>query len=527
MSASGMVDGEVEASPYGAGLSPLLSIDGISKSFGAFKALDDVSLEIAAGEVHCLLGENGAGKSTLCNLIFGVYRADSGTMKLDGALHLPSGPGDALNCGVAMVHQHFSLVPDLTVLDNLLLGQSRGILHRKRFSEKLEDVSRHYGLAVRPQAVIQDLSVGERQRVEIVKCLMRQPRLLILDEPTAVLLPEEIDRLMEICGHVAAEGCSVVLVTHKLAEIKRAANRVTVLRRGRTVARSDRPNEQIEDLVRAMIGRDRDFASGANSRRSRPTEPDRASAGDAPLTIQSLSYTGPDGVERLSNIDLTVYRGEIVGVAGVEGNGQSELGAILGGMLTATSGRYTVAGKDVAHCSAGSITEAGVGIVPEDRHRVGCILDLSLAENLFLNQLHRFTRFGMLQRSSLRRSAVGQMDAFDIRAAGPDVAFSSLSGGNQQKAVLAREISLPDLRLLVAAQPTRGLDIGAIDAIYGQIREAARNDVGILLISSELDELLSVADRIVVMYRGRIMGECPAEPDQRKRIGAMMAGHVQ
>ena len=346
-------EGEAKAFPIVARSLPLLSIDGICKSFGVFKALGDVSLEVAAGEVHCLLGENGAGKSTLCNLIFGVHQPDAGEMKLQGVPHAPSGPADALGREIAMVHQHFSLVPDLTVLDNLLLGQSRGVLRRRAYVERLKEVSQQYGLAVRPEALIQDLSVGERQHVEIVKCLMRAPRLLILDEPTAVLLPEEIERLLTICTRVAEEGCSVVLVTHKLAEIKRAADRVTVLRHGRIVAQSSRPNEDIENLVRAMIGRDRKVNALTPGRR--PEAPaddtDTQASLDAPLLIESLTFRDNDGVLRLADINLAVRPGEIVGVAGVEGNGQTELGAILGGMATATSGRFLVCGRDLTHGS--------------------------------------------------------------------------------------------------------------------------------------------------------------------------------
>ncbi|MGE0238891.1 MAG: ABC transporter ATP-binding protein [Parvibaculaceae bacterium] len=505
----------------------LLSLRGITKRFGSFTALDDVTLDIAAGEIHCLLGENGAGKSTLCNIVFGVHRPDEGEMLLAGQPHRPAAPAEALAQGIAMVHQHFSLVPDLSVIDNLLLGSARGILRRREFARRIEQVSDQYGLSVKPAALIEDLSVGERQRVEIIKCLMREPRLLVLDEPTAVLLPEEIDKLLAVCARVAAEGCSVVLVTHKLAEIRRAAHRATVLRHGRTVARSSSPGEQIAELVRAMIGRDRAEA-GTAAPRPQPSSGGLgpgAAGRDAALRLEGLSFRDAQGVLRLSEVDLTVAPGEIVGVAGVEGNGQSELGAILSGMTPATSGRYVFAGRDMTRSPPADVTQAGIGIVPEDRHSVGCVLGMSLAENLFLNQLSGFSRFGLLDRRALRERAKDCMASFDIRARAPDAAFASLSGGNQQKAVLARELGLANLKLLVAAQPTRGLDVGAVDAIYDQIRSAAARGVGVLLISSELDELLGVAHRIAVIYRGRIMGGCDARDENRSLIGAMMAGH--
>ena len=521
--------------PPGAGAAPLLSLRGMSKRFDTLQALDDVSLDIAAGEIHCLLGENGAGKSTLCNLIFGVYAPDAGDMLLGGQPHRPQGPADALARGIAMVHQHFSLVPDLTVVDNLLLGQARGVLKRAECAQRVRELSAHYGLALDPQARIQDLSVGERQRVEIVKCLMREPRLLVLDEPTAVLLPAEIDGLLSVCQRVAGQGCGVVLVTHKLAEIKKVAHRVSVLRGGRMVAQSSAPAQEIDRLVRAMIQRDLEgLSASASAMLGEVTSDAPAAALDTParrpedevLMVDGLCVRDAEGVARLDNFTLMVHRHEIVGIAGVEGNGQSELAAVLSGMLPASAGRFFVKGQELTGRTPKQITAAGVGVVPEDRHAVGCITGMSLAENLFLSRLKNFSRWGLLDRDRLRTAAQGVMKEFDVRAAGPEIAFGSLSGGNQQKAVLGRELGTEGLSFLLAAQPTRGLDVGAVEAVYGQIRAACERGVGVLLISSELDELLSVAHRIVVLYRGRIMGECAAHASERDRIGAMMAGHV-
>lgn len=507
---------------------PLLSLSGMGKRFGSLQALADVSLDIAPGEIHCLLGENGAGKSTLCNLVFGVYPPDEGRMLLDGREYKPSGPADALSQRVAMVHQHFSLVPDLSVVDNLLLGQARGVLRRRECADRIDELSRRYGLSLSPHARIQDLSVGERQRVEIVKCLMREPRALVLDEPTALLLPDEIASLLDVCQRVAAQGCGVVLVTHKLAEIKRVAHRATVLRGGRIAARSEQPAQDLDALVRAMIQRDVGALSTPASRKtSQAPIPEGTARPEAALMVDGLTVRDADGVTRLDNFTLIVEPGEIVAVAGVEGNGQSELAAVLSGMQSASEGRFFVQGQPLTGKAPRDITAAGVGIVPEDRHAVGCVVEMSVAENLFIDRLDRFKRFGLLNRQAMRTAALELMQRFDVRAASLDVAFGGLSGGNQQKAVLGRELTLDKLSFLMAAQPTRGLDVGAVEAVYGHIRAACDRGVGVLLISSELDELISVANRVVVIYRGRIMGECPAEPEQRDRIGAWMAGQAQ
>ena len=512
-----------------AGLAPAaaeagwLRLENVSKRFGAMAALDGVSLDIHAGEIHCLLGENGAGKSTLCNLVFGVHAPDNGAMLLDGAPYRPRGPADALARGIAMVHQHFSLVEDASVADNLLLGQSRGLLKRREAGARIRALASQYGLELDPDALIADLSVGERQRVEIVKCLMREPRLLVLDEPTAVLLPDEIAALLKVCRKVADSGCGVVLVTHKLAEIRQVADRVTVLRGGRTVAFSIAPAADIGRLVAAMIARDAD-ASAVSAVSTAPRQAHSNDVREEVLQVDGLTVKDGHGALRLDNVTLIVNRGEIVGIAGVEGNGQSELAAALSGMMKPAAGRFFVNGRPLAGSAPQEITRAGVGIVPEDRHAVGCVTGLSVAENIFLNRLHRFTRRGMLDRGAMRAAARDLMQRFDVRAASEDVAFGGLSGGNQQKAVLARELTQDNLALLVAAQPTRGLDVGAVEAVYNHIRAARDRGVAVLLISSELDDLLAVADRIVVLYRGRIMGICPAGPEQRERIGAMMAG---
>jgi general nucleoside transport system ATP-binding protein len=524
------LEGNTHVNPPAA---PLLSLQGMTKRFGKLIALSDVSLEIVPGEIHCILGENGAGKSTLCNLIFGVHAPDAGAMKFRGVPYRPAAPAEALATGIAMVHQHFSLVRDMTVVDNVLLGQTRGFLDRSACARRLDQLAKQYGLALDPFAKIEDISVGERQRVEIVKCLMREPRLFVLDEPTAVLLPDEIGALLDVCRRVAERGCGVVLVTHKLAEIKKAADRVTVLRGGRVVASSANPAADIDALVRAMIHRDADARGNAVEPAPNARAPAALTAGPGVsqpekaevLQVDGLTVRDSQGVTRLDNFTLTLNRGEIIGVAGVEGNGQSELAAVLSGMLAPTEGRFFLQDRELTLASAKEVTAAGMGVVPEDRHSVGCITGMTVAENIFLSRLGLFTRYGFLRRNMVNSAALELMRRFDVRAAGPEIAFSSLSGGNQQKAVLARELTLANLTVLVAAQPTRGLDVGAVAAVYNHIRAASTRGVGILLISSELDELLDVAHRVIVLYRGRIMGTCAADAAQRETIGAMMAGH--
>ena len=503
---------------------PALSLQGINKFFGTFQALSNVTLDLLPGEVHCLLGENGAGKSTLCNVIFGVHQPESGVMFRAGKPYQPLKPHDALTAGIAMVHQHFSLVDNASVLDNLLLGQSRGWIDYGQQQRRIEDTLQGLGLSLDLQAKVSALSVGERQRVEIVKCLLRNPSVLILDEPTAVLLPAEISALLSVCLRVANQGCAVVLVTHKLAEIQRIASRATVLQSGRVITASAQPAQEIDRLVRAMIDRPGQTSMPIPVVNAPPTR--RYALSDEVLQLNGLTVRDDLGVTRLDNCTMVVNRGEIVAIAGVEGNGQSELGAVLAGMMPVSDGQVYVAGKEITRASPQQITRSGVGIVPEDRHAVGCITEMSLTENLLLNHMNHYSRYGFLQRRKMRVQAQALVTRFDIRAASIDVPFGGLSGGNQQKAVLARELTLESLVLLVAAQPTRGLDVGAVAAVYRHIQEARDRGVGVLLISSELDEVLAVADRVVVFYRGKIMGTSLCGQHDRTAIGAWMAGQA-
>jgi ABC-type uncharacterized transport system ATPase subunit len=515
----------------------ILSLDGIGKTFGAVAAVRGVSLSVEQGQVHALLGENGAGKSTLCNVIFGVHQPDSGSMSLEGRSFQPAGPAESLKAGVAMVHQHFSVIGTMTVVENLMLGRVHGRLQRGEFAARIMEISGAYGLEIDPHRRVDELSVGERQRVEIVKCLMRNPRLLILDEPTAVLPPTEIDALLSICRQVAAGGCGVVLVTHKLAEIAKIAGWVTVLRAGRVADSAPVAGNPMSRFVRAMVQReigtiDKTLAASvgieaaaSSDMGAAKTLPNRSAAPNA-LTIDAVSFDDGQGIRRLEAITIEVRAGEIVGLAGVEGNGQSELGDLLAGLESPSSGRIFVNDTEITGAKPAEITAAGVGIVPEDRQAVGCILAMTIAENFFLSSLRRFSWLGLLQRAPMMQAAEALMQRYDVRGSGPQARMASLSGGNQQKAVLARELSIAPLVFLLAAQPTRGLDIGAVAAVYEQIREARDRGVGVLLISSELDELIAVADRILVLFRGRVVGEEPVSSASRDAIGRLMAGEI-
>lgn len=537
--------------PRAAARDEVLELVGITKSFGSLTAVADVSLAVRAGEVLCLLGENGAGKSTLCNMIFGVYRPTTGLMHLVGAPYAPADPKAALEAGVGMVHQHFSVVPSMSVVDNLLLGRSRGVLKRTAFADEIEARAAEFGLKVDPWRIVKEMSVGERQRLEIVKCLMARPRLLLLDEPTAVLPPEEIGSFLDVCRRIADSGGALILVTHKLAEVAKIADRTAILRSGRIVDTVPMRGANMKSIVQDMIGRELGAADaavgldlaetgervgstarvasenpGATAFAAAATpESARSRSADA-LQIDALSYRDRNGALRLNEITIQVRPGEIIGVAGVEGNGQTELGLILAGIERPSSGRWFVGDHEMTDATPRQITAAGVGIVPEDRHAVGAVVDMTVADNLCLQNLKHYVRFGLVRRSAMTAAAEDLIGRYDVRGAGPQTRFASLSGGNQQKVVLARELTLDPLTVLIAAQPTRGLDVGAVETVYGHIRSACKRGAGVLLISSELDELIAVSHRIAVIYRGRIMGELPALPSNREAIGALMSGNA-
>jgi len=549
---------------------PALELRGVTRLFGAHAALDGVDLTVAAGEVHCVLGENGAGKSTLCNVVFGTLPPTRGQVLLDGAPFAPSSPAEALRLGVGMVHQHFSLVPTLTVQENLLLGRGRRLRpDREGLAARLAEIEEDLGLRVDPTAVTGSLSVGARQQVEIVRALLDRPRLLLLDEPTGVLGPDDVERLLATCRRVAEAGTAVVLITHKLAEVMRVGDRATVLRGGRvvgsgriatgtagttaaTAATTDGAASDgavtlgAADLVALMVGRDVRLldpvlaasvdagpAGPAGPRPGTPpgprpprTAPEPSDEGaPAVLEVRGLVVEDADGARRVDGVDLVLRPGEVVGIAGVEGNGQSELVGALSGSRASAAGQVLLGADDITRATPGRRTALGLGVVPEDRHHEAVVPALSVTTNLLLGRLGSYRRLGLLDRRAMRDDARDLAARFDVRAADLDAPLASLSGGNQQKAVLARELSLDPLRCVVAAQPTRGLDLGAVDDVVTRLRDAAASGVAVLVVSSELSELLATCDRVHVAYRGRLSAPVPTDaPDARDRVAHLMTG---
>ena len=523
---------------------PVLRLEGLTRRFGDLTALNGVNLSVEAGEIHCVLGENGAGKSTLCNVVFGGTRPSRGHMFLDGRAYAPSSPADAMRSGIAMVHQHFSLVPTLTVEQNLLLGRSRFRPDRRGLHRRLAEIEEHYGLGVEPGARVDRMSVGHRQTAEIVKALLGSPSLVLFDEPTGVLGPREIDAFLGTARRIADTGTAVVLITHKLKEVRAIGDRATVLRHGEVTGGgplTELPDDRLVDL---MIGeRLGDPVLAAALGQASPAR-EEASAGHAPgphgasgaepeatdrpvvLEVSGLEAEDAHGGSSVTGVDLTVRSGRIIGIAGVEGNGQSALVDALSGAVTPEVGTVRLAGTDITRATPGERTGVGLAVIPEDRHREGVVEALSVAENLVLGRLAEFTgRFGTLDRPALAARAAGLAERFDVRSPGPGAPMSSLSGGNQQKAVLARELSLDPLTCVVAAHPTRGLDVGAVAAVVGHLREAASRGAAVLMVSGELEELLAVCDEIHVAYRGALTGPVDtADPRARDRVARLMMG---
>ena len=530
-----------QSTAAGARAVPAVKLTSITKTFGAIVACDRVDLTLRRGRIHGVLGENGAGKSTLMKVLIGLVLPDGGTIEVDGERCRIRDPQDAAERGIGMVHQHFSLVDPLTVWENVTLGDT-GRFDAATSRRRVAEISEQYGLGVDPDARVGDLTAGVRQRVEIIKCLRRDPDILIFDEPTSVLTPAESERLFGVLRQaVLEENRAVALVSHKLDEILHATDEVTIMRTGAVVARMATAEADAPALARAMVGREVSLRSEASalgvvadqalglrdddSKEGRSTRQAEASVGTRipVLSVRDVVARGTDGRVCLDSLNLDVFGSEIVGVAGVEGNGQTDLVDVLSSLRSVDSGTVEVNGARVEPKRPGAMAAAGVAVIPEDRHSSGCVLDMTVAENLFLVDLARIARRGVYSPEVMRSEAARLIDDFEIQSAGPDAPLWSLSGGNQQRVVLARELSSSP-RVLVAAQPTRGLDVGAIEWMTDRLRQVADSGVAVLLISSELEEILQLSDRVVVLFGGRIVGQMARGEVNLEELGLLMGG---
>jgi ABC-type uncharacterized transport system ATPase subunit len=497
----------------------LIEMKGITKRFSGVVANNSIDFTIYGGEVHALLGENGAGKTTLMNILYGLYRADSGEILARGEPVSIRSPKDAIALKIAMVHQHFELVPTLTVAENVGLGlraKREPLLNLDSVVKRVDELARDYGLLVDPSARVDQLSVGERQRVEIIKALYREADTLILDEPTSVLTPQEVEGLFHFMRSMAAEGRAVVVITHKLPEVMDVSDRVTVLRHGEVVARLKTKDSNPGELAEKMVGREILHKEGMIV--GGPSE-------KTVLEIRGVSALNDKGMLALHDISFAVHAGEILGLAGVAGNGQSELAEILTGMRKVASGRVVLQGMDATNASPREMIEHGVGHIPEDRMGTGLVLDMSIAENLVLEVRTdpRFERRLLLDDKQVHLNAKRLVEEYSISCGGVDAPARTLSGGNMQKLILAKVLSR-NPGVLIAAQPTSGLDVGATELITEKLREQRRLGVGILLISSDLNEIMSLSDRIACIFEGKIMGTVPSATAELKEIGLMMGG---
>ena len=490
----------------------------ITKIFGEFVANDKINLELRKGEIHALLGENGAGKSTLMNMLAGLLEPTSGEIVVNGKSEKLDSPSKAASLGIGMVHQHFMLVEAFTVAENIILGSevtSKGVLDLKKANADILELSERYGLAVDPTAKVEDISVGAQQRVEILKTLYRGADILIFDEPTAVLTPAEILELMDIMKALVKEGKSIILITHKLDEIRAVADRVTVIRRGKSIQTVSIEGATNKDLAEMMVGRSVSFV----------TEKEEAQPKEVVLQISDLVVNENRGVPAVKELSLDVHAGEIVGIAGIDGNGQSELIQAITGLRKVKSGSIKIKGQEVVGLSPRKITEMNVSHVPEDRHRDGLVLEMMLSENIALQTYYKepLSKNGVLNYNQINSYARKLMEEFDVRAANEIVPASALSGGNQQKAIIAREVDRnPDL--LIVSQPTRGLDVGAIEYIHKRLIDERDKGKAVLVVSFELDEILNLSDRIAVIHDGKIQGIVKPSETNKQELGILMAG---
>ncbi len=498
---------------------PVLELRNITKRFPGVLANDRVSLTLEQGEIHTLLGENGAGKTTLMNILYGLYQPDEGEILVRGQLLKVTSPTDAIRAGVGMVHQHFMLVPVLTVTENVMLGDEmiRGgiFLDRQRAADRIREISRQYHLEVDPGAYVKDLPVGVQQRVEIIKLLFRNADILILDEPTAVLTPQEVGELIKIIRSLVAQGKSIIFITHKLKEVLAVADRITVLRLGAVVGSTTPAEANESKLAAMMVGREVELE----------VQKKPAHSGEIVLRVEGLEVLDERYNVAVDGVSFEVHTGEVFGVAGVQGNGQTELVEALTGLRTPLGGHITIAGQDVTHASPRRITELGVAHVPEDRQRDGLVLNYPITSNMVLSTYYQppFAKGVMLQDAEINAAAAERVNLFDVRTPGIATKAGSLSGGNQQKVIVAREFSRA-IKLLVASQPTRGLDVGSIEYIHGRIMEKRDAGTAVVLVSPELDEVLALSDRIAVMYRGKLVAIVDAEVATKEYLGLLMAG---
>ena len=497
-----------------------LELRGITKKFGSLVANDHIDLVVQPGEIHALLGENGAGKSTLMNVLYGLYQADEGEILLDDEVQHLRGPGDAMAAGIGMVHQHFMLIPVFTVAENVMLGHEStngiGALDLNKARQHVRDIADRFGFQVDPDAMVGDLPVGVQQRVEIIKALSRDAKVLVFDEPTAVLTPQETDELMAIMRQLKAEGTSIVFITHKLREVREVADRITVIRLGKVVGEAS-PSATNAELASLMVGRAVELTVHKEAPR----------IGEGGLRVDGLRVLTASGAVVVDDVSFDVRPGEVVAIAGVQGNGQTELVEAIVGLAPRVSGSIMLDGVELVGKSVRGILDQGVGFVPEDRTEDGLVGGFSVAENLILDRSSDpdFVRGGTIRRAALDEFARDRIEEYDIRTRGPHSPAGTLSGGNQQKVVIAREMSR-DLRLLVAAQPTRGVDVGSIEFIHKRIIETRDSGLPVIVVSTELDEVAALADRIAVMYRGTIIGIVPGDTP-RETLGLMMAGEAR
>ena len=498
-------------------MSHVIEMLGIRKEFPGIVANDDIYLRVEEGEIHAILGENGAGKSTLMSILFGLYKADKGVIKVRGKEVSIKSPNDAYALGIGMVHQHFQLVHNFTVAENIILGKEGGFVYDiKKASRKIKEISERYGLQIEPDMVIEDITVGMQQRVEILKMLYRDADILIFDEPTAVLTPQEIDELIEIMKNLAKEGKSIILITHKLDEIKRTAKRCTVIRRGKFIGEVDVASTSAQEMAAMMVGRPVSFV----------VEKEKREPGEVMLEVKDLNVRNNKGVFGVKDFSLAIRSGEIVGIAGVDGNGQTELVEAITGLRKIESGSVLFKGEDITSLSIKDRNDRGLGHIPEDRQKRGLVLGAPLTTNMVIKDFDRppFSRKGLLDQEAIREYSASIVKEFDVRSGeGIDSLAGKLSGGNQQKAIIGREVT-KDPDVLIAVQPTRGLDVGAIEFIHKALVTQRDKGKAVLLVSFELDEIFNLSDRIAVINAGRLVDIVKTEDTDVHKVGLMMAG---